>query len=62
MLEHEQYVLDLAKKNTESITNSRRNVNVSLSREESDAANKLYRMLKTTEGRTNQLPLTFTAK
>jgi hypothetical protein len=32
MLEHKQYVLDLAKKNTESIMNSRKNVNVSLSR------------------------------
>ena len=48
MMEHKQYVLDLAKKNTESITNSRKNAHVSLSREESEAANKLYRMLKTT--------------
>lgn len=48
LLEHKQYVLDLAKKDTESIANSRKNVHVTLSREESDAANKLYKMLKTT--------------
>ena len=62
LLEHNQYVLDLAKKDTESIANSRKNVHVTLSREESDAANKLYKMLKTTEGRTNQLPIHFTPK
>ena len=48
LLEHKQYVLDLAKKDTESVANSRKNVHVMLSREESDAANKLYKMLKTT--------------
>lgn len=62
LMEHKQYVLDLAKKDTESIANGRKNAHVSLSKEESDAANKLYRMLKTTEGRSNQVPLNYTSK
>lgn len=48
LMEHKQYVLDLAKKDTESIANGRKNAHVALSKEESEAANKLYRMLKTT--------------
>jgi hypothetical protein len=57
--EHKQYVLDLANRDTQSIANSRKQAHLSLSRQESDAANKLYRMLKTTEGRTNHLFLNY---
>jgi hypothetical protein len=60
--EHRQYVLDLAKRETENMANSRKNAQVVLSREESDAANKLYQMLKTTEGRTNHVPINYSSK
>jgi hypothetical protein len=53
MQEHKQYILDLAKRDTESIANSRKNTQAILSKEESDAANRLYKMLKTSEGRRN---------
>lgn len=55
--EHKQYVLDLAKRDTLSIANSRKNAHLSLSKEETEAANRLYRMLKTTEGRSNMVPI-----
>ena len=62
MQEHHQYILDLAKKDTQNIINSKKHHQVLLSKQESDAANKLYRMLKTTEGRTNTQPITYLSK
>jgi hypothetical protein len=62
MQEHKQYILDLAKRDTESIANSRKNTQAVLSKEESDAANRLYKMLKTSEGRRNEVPLNIRSK
>ncbi len=62
MQEHKQYILDLAKRDTESIANSRKNTQAVLSKQESDAANRLYKMLKTSEGRRNQVTLNIRSK
>jgi len=62
MKEHHQYVIDLAKKDTLNIINSKKHHQILLSKQESDAANKLYRMLKTTEGRSNNQPITYLSK
>ena len=60
--QHKSHILELARRETENIANGRSQCQVQLSREESAAANRLYGMLRTTEGRHNHLPISFTAK
>jgi hypothetical protein len=59
MQQHRQHVIGLASRETENITNSRKHHHVVLNKEQTTAANKLFGMLRTTDGRNNHLPINY---
>lgn len=59
---HKEHVIELASRETENIINSRKHHHIVLGREQSNAANRLFGMLRTTEGRTNHLPVSYLCK
>ena len=62
MQQHRQHVIGLATRETQSIINSRKQHRIVLSKEQSNAANKLFNMLRTTDNRINHLPVSYLTK